>query len=186
MIFGLGAILGGAAGYVLGYGSSPRSAAKSTSTPVAPASQFYTVTGVSGTTIEVVKPDGTPLLVFTTPATTYAREGLNASLSDIKPGMLIAVKGKTGTGYQRIAARILIEDVFIFGTVQSILNNKITLSGSGGNTITVSLNPGAHVLNASTHQAISQSTLHTGVQVHAYGEILASGDFSADVLLVSP
>ncbi len=189
LIFVLGLVLGGTGGYFYSH-LKPSSQANvktvvAQPTPVPAALGSYTVTGIQALNIMAIDSNGSPVLIHTTSATSYQRDGLVGRFSEIVPGLHITAKGKTGTEFSRIVGRILIQDASITGQIQSISSNTIIVSVSTGVTLTIDITPTTPIQNTSTHQLVAQSSLHTNGKITVYGLMLATGAFSAIVVDMS-
>lgn len=183
----LGAILGGIGGYFAGR-SEVISPSVVKPTPVTAHTIIYNVTGVTGSTIETISSDGVPVLVYTNSTTSYQRAGFPATLSDIKAGARITIKGNDSTRYTRTADRILIVDAIVSGTIQKISGDSIELRASAANittTITVALDSSTQVYDQNSHQPVNRSSLHIGENATVYGAMLESGAFGAAIITVA-
>src|SRR5919198_4184079 len=92
------------------------------------------VTGVSENTITATGRRGQTVTVQVSDTTTYTEAGASASLADIHPGLLIAVRGSVaGTSATTInATRVAILLSMEAGVVTNVSGNTITLTGFDG------------------------------------------------------
>ena len=183
----LGAILGGVGGYLVGRSDI---IIRSVIVPTSGTTHtiIYNVTGVTGSTIETISSDGVPVLVYTTTTTSYQRGGFPATLSDIKAGARITIKGKDATRYTRTADRILIVDASVSGMIQEISGDLIRLKVSTANStnnITVALDTSTRIYEQRSRQPVNRSSLHVGEKATAYGAMLESGAFGAAIIAVT-
>jgi hypothetical protein len=185
LAFILGAVIGGVGGYLGAH--TPIGQPAVVATPaVSASSSVYIVTGISGSTIQAIGTGGAVISIHTTGTTSYQEGGLPATFKDIKLGLQILVKGKTGTKFVRTATRILLIDPTVAGTIQTITSSGIVISVGGGSTVTISITPGTRIVMASTSKPVALTSLHRGEKVKAYGKVMASGIFGAAVIDITP
>lgn len=158
--------------------------ATATPTPVPLSEIVYTVTSVNGKTLVVVRPDGTPLIAHTSPDTSYQREGLSAAFTDISVGLRIKIRGQFQSDGSMAAARILIFDPSVSGTVASISASALTLSTKTGGSINVRLSSNTKIVDVKTHQPLELSSLKVGEKASVFGELKPDGAFDAVVVTV--
>jgi len=186
LVFILGAILGGLCVVVVGHAAKAEPAVVvATPIPFSESTAVYTVTGINGTIIEAVGPGNVPISIFTLKNTSYQEGGLPATFADIKPGSQIVVKGHKGTTYSRVAARILLQDPAITGTIQGVSSSGIDVKTIDGTTITLTITTATKVVDARTNLPVNLSALKTGGKATAFGSMVASDVFGATVIDIS-
>jgi Domain of unknown function (DUF5666) len=142
------------------------------------------VRGVSENTITATGRRGQTVTVQVSTTTTYTEAGASASLADIHPGSLIAVRGSlAGTGATTInATRVAILLSREAGVVTNVSDNTLTLTGFDGASHTVSVTGQTRYQKAGASAALSDVT--TGTAIVAAGTLDSSGTLTAVRVLI--
>jgi hypothetical protein len=178
----LGAIAAGSAVFLLLGGmsrlNSPKVPSISTPSPQGAASEYF-VTGIYGLTITALSSNHAVVIVSLSTSTTYKLGDLPGTVSDIKVGDLIIVKGKKGIGGNITAGRILILLPTLSGTAVSVNVHYLVLIDSTRRMFTIDLSQSTKIVSSKTKQILSASTLHAGSLVTATCIISSTGSFTA-------
>ena len=151
-----------------------------------------TVTGVSGSTITATGRGSQTITVQVSATTAYTEAGTSASLSDVKVGSIIAVRGaNTGTGYTGApsatsgatisATAITIVLPQVAGVVTGVSGSTLTITGFDGATRTVTVTDSTRYQKAGQSAALSNITSGTAIAV----EGTANGDGSLTAVRVT-
>ena len=98
------------------------------------------VTGVNGNAITATNGRGQQITISVSSTTTYSRAGAAASLSDVKTGVTIAVRGQAGASSQSIQAQqIVIVLASDTGVVTAVNGNSLTITDLNAMQRTVTL-----------------------------------------------
>jgi hypothetical protein len=139
------------------------------------------VTGVSENenTITATGRRGQAVTVQVSATTTYTEAGASASLADIHPGSIIAVRGSiAGTSATTInATRVAILLPRVAGVVTNVSDTTITLTGFNGASHTVSVTGQTRYQKAGASAVPSDVT--TGTAIVAEGTLDSSGTLTA-------
>src|SRR5437763_2625655 len=137
------------------------------------------VTGVSGNTITATGRRGQTVTVQVSATTTYTEAGAGASLADIHPGSLIAVRSSlAGTSAATInATRVAILLSMEAGVVTNVSDNTITLTGFDGASHSASVTGQTRYPKAGASAAFSDVT--SGTAIVAAGTLDSSGTLTA-------
>jgi len=146
-----------------------------------------TVTSVNGNTIAATGQGGQTVTVQVSATTAYTEAGTTASLSDVKPGSIIAVRRSTtgtgtGTGTGAPATTIDATGVTIVlprvaGVVTGVNGSTLTLTGFDGTTRTVTVTGSTRYQKAG--QSAPLSTIASGTAVVAEGTANGDGSLTA-------
>jgi Domain of unknown function (DUF5666) len=142
------------------------------------------VTGVSENTITATGRRRQAVTVQVSATTTYTQAGASASLADIHPGSIIAVRGSvagtSATAINATAITVLLPRVA--GVVTNVSGNTITLTGFNGASHTVSVTGQTRYQKAGASAALSDVT--TGTAIVAEGTLDSSGTLTAVRVLI--
>ncbi len=141
-----------------------------------------TVTGVNGNTIAATGRGGQAVTVQVSATTAYTEAGTSASLSDVKPGSIIAARGTNGSSATTINATgvtiILPQEV---GVVTGVNGSTLTLTGFDGATRTVTVTSSTRYQKAGQGSDLSAIASGTAIAV----EGTANGDGSLTAVRVT-
>jgi hypothetical protein len=139
---------------------------------------------VSENTITATGRRGQTVTVQVSTTTTYTEAGAGASLADIHPGSLIAVRGSlAGTSAPTInATRVAILLSMKAGVVTNVSGTTLTLTGFDGASHTVSVTDQTRYQKAGASAALSDVT--TGTAIVAAGTLDSSGTLTAVRVLI--
>jgi hypothetical protein len=144
------------------------------------------VTGVSENenTITATGRRSQAVTVQVSATTTYTQAGASASLADIHPGSIIAVRGSiAGTSATTITAtRVAILLPRVAGVVTNVSGTTLTLTGFNGASHTVSVTGQTRYQKAGASAALSDVT--TGTAIVAEGTLDSSGTLTAVRVLI--
>ena len=138
-----------------------------------------TVTGVSGNTITAMGRGAQTITVQVSATTAYTEAGASASLSDVKTGAIIAVRGSNATTSATTinATGITIVLPQVAGVVTSVSGSTLTLTGFNGTTRTVTVGDATRYQKAGGSAALSD--IATGTANVAEGTANSDGSLSA-------
>ena len=153
--------------------------------------RYLNVTSVSGDTITAKDRTGKTVTVVASAATTYSEAGASASLTDIKAGSTIAVRGTSTTTSGRISATaITIVLPQVTGVVKSVNGSTMTVTGLGGATHTVLVTGSTRYQRAGQGAAATATTasaVKVGVSIMAEGSLSSDGKtLTAQRVLILP
>jgi hypothetical protein len=139
---------------------------------------------VSGNTITATGRGGQTVTVQVSATTAYTEAGASASLADIHPGSIVAVRGSVaGTSAATInATAIAILLPREAGVVTSVSGTTITLTGFDGASHTVVVTGQTRYQKAGASAALSDVT--TGTAIVAEGTLDSSGTLTAVRVLI--
>ena len=141
-------------------------------------SSGLTVTGVNGNTITAKGRGGQPITVQVSATTAYTEAGAAASLSDVKTGSVIAVRGSyAATGNTINATAITIVLPTEAGVVTNVSGNTLTLTGFDGAKHTVTVTGSTRSQKAGASATLSDVT--TGTALVAEGTLDSNGTLTA-------
>jgi Domain of unknown function (DUF5666) len=139
-----------------------------------------TVTNISGSTITITSLDGTKKSVNVDSSTKYTREGQSASLSDIKVGDEIFVKGTVNSDGSIKAGTVAIQLPRVAGKVTKIDGSTYTIASlrgpfNDGQTAVTTV-----VVGNATKFSKFDNSAATSADVKVNSTIIAEGTLSAD------
>ena len=184
LILVMGMALGGVlVGVAALSGRLPTARAPIGDAPTPLSSTVFVVVEMRGDTLACVDPKNQPMLIHTLTATTFEREGISVSDTDVSVGARIHVDGKVARDGSVFANSIAILDPALSGTITDITDGSLSLV-RGGKTITVLLESDTRVLDAKSRQPLDPSSLRTDEAITVYGTMNAGGQFEALIVLV--
>lgn len=138
-----------------------------------------TVTGVNGNTIAATDRGGQTVTVQVSATTAYTEAGASASLSDVKTGSIIAVRGSNdATGGTTITATgVTIVLPQVAGVVTGVSGSTFTLTGFNGTTRTVTVGDATRYQRGGSSAALTD--IATGTAIVAEGTTASDGSLSA-------
>lgn len=158
------------------------------STPPPSSSIVYVVLQIKGDSFSAVDANNHAVVIHTTTATTYQREGIPANFKDIGAGTRMTIRGKVANDDSIYANRIAILDPGFSGTIATINGNTLSVSTRGAaatQTTPVMITSGTMILDAKTRQTVKPGDLIAGHSVQVYGEMDPTGQFSAFLILIN-
>ena len=142
------------------------------------------VTGVNGNSITATGRGSQAITVTVSATTAYTEAGQSASLSDVTPGVDIAVQGTRASNTAITATAVYIILPSEAGVVTAVNGSTLTITGFDGATRTINVTDSTRYQSAGQTSGIGLSNIATGTAIVAQGTIDTNGALTAKVVTI--